>query len=74
MTHFEEIFCSDCNQKATMHADGSVACSCSFVNDPDTDAIPAGWKLCDGTSRTPDLRNLFIVGAGLTYAQGTSTM
>jgi hypothetical protein len=26
-------------------------------------SIPAGWKLCDGSSGTPDLRNRFIVGA-----------
>lgn len=26
-------------------------------------AIPAGWKLCDGTSGTPDLRSRFIRGA-----------
>lgn len=29
--------------------------------------IPAGWTLCDGTLGTPDLRNLFVVGAGDTY-------
>lgn len=27
-------------------------------------SIPAGWHLCDGTSGTPDLRDLFIVGGG----------
>ena len=27
-------------------------------------SIPAGWKLCDGTSSTPDLRDRFIVGSG----------
>lgn len=26
-------------------------------------AIPAGWRLCNGTNGTPDLRNRFIVGA-----------
>ena len=26
--------------------------------------IPSGWKLCDGTNSTPDLRDKFIVGAG----------
>jgi len=30
--------------------------------------IPTGWTLCDGTLSTPDLRNLFVVGAGDTYA------
>jgi microcystin-dependent protein len=27
-------------------------------------AIPVGWKLCDGTNGTPDLRGKFIIGAG----------
>jgi len=31
-------------------------------------SIPQGWKLCDGTNGTPDLRNRFIVGAGDEYA------
>lgn len=26
-------------------------------------SIPTGWKLCDGTLGTPDLRNKFIIGA-----------
>ncbi len=29
-----------------------------------TTNIPAGWKLCDGSNGTPDLRNKFIMGAG----------
>ena len=37
------IFCTDCYLTATMHADGTVACGCSCVADPDTDAIPAAW-------------------------------
>jgi hypothetical protein len=32
--------------------------------------IPSGWKLCDGTNGTPDLRDKFVVGAGSTYAVG----
>ncbi|MBX5464306.1 MAG: hypothetical protein IRZ26_01980 [Clostridia bacterium] len=35
-------------------------------------AIPAGWALCDGTNGTPDLRDRFIVGAGASYAVGTT--
>ena len=31
-------------------------------------SIPTGWLLCNGSSSTPDLRDRFIVGAGLTYA------
>ena len=32
-----------------------------------TDAVPAGWSLCDGTGNTPDLRDKFVVGAGNSY-------
>lgn len=32
--------------------------------------IPTGWNLCDGTNGTPDLRDLFILGAGSTYNPG----
>ena len=31
-------------------------------------AIPNGWKICDGTDNTPDLRDKFIMGAGGNYA------
>ena len=34
--------------------------------------IPEGWVLCDGTNGTPDLRNRFIVGAGIDYAVGNT--
>lgn len=30
--------------------------------------VPTGWALCDGNNGTPDLRNVFIVGAGDAYA------
>ena len=29
--------------------------------------IPGGWALCDGTNGTPNLENVFVVGAGDTY-------
>ena len=32
-----------------------------------TDAVPAGWALCDGANDAPDLRDRFVVGAGSTY-------
>jgi len=32
--------------------------------------IPTGWAMCDGTLGTPDLRDLFVVGAGHTYIVG----
>lgn len=33
--------------------------------------IPSGWKLCDGTNGTPDLRSRFVIGASSTYAKGS---
>jgi hypothetical protein len=30
-------------------------------------AVPAGWHVCDGSNGTPDLRDRFVVGAGLSY-------
>lgn len=33
----------------------------------DLDNIPHGWFLCDGSNGTPDLRDRFITGAGLSY-------
>jgi len=35
-------------------------------------AIPAGWRLCDGGGGTPDLRNRFVVGAGSSYGVGSA--
>ncbi len=34
--------------------------------------IPAGWILCNGENGTPDLRDKFIVGAGGSYAVGST--
>ncbi|MFV8753965.1 DUF6519 domain-containing protein [Nannocystaceae bacterium ST9] len=34
------------------------------------DAVPVGWTLCNGTNGAPDLRDRFVVGAGLGYAAG----
>lgn len=31
-------------------------------------SIPSGWSLCNGTGGTPETRDKFIMGAGLTYA------
>jgi hypothetical protein len=35
-------------------------------------SIPTGWYLCNGSNGTPDLRDRFIIGAGSTYAVGTT--
>jgi hypothetical protein len=34
--------------------------------------IPAGFQICDGTNGTLDLRDMFVIGAGSTYAVGAS--
>lgn len=36
------------------------------------DAIPSGWWLCNGENGTPDLRDRFIIGAGGSYAAGST--
>jgi hypothetical protein len=35
--------------------------------------VPSGWRVCDGSSGTPDARGLFICGAGSTYGLGGTT-
>lgn len=35
--------------------------------------VPTGWLLCDGSNGTPDLRNRFIVGAGVDSAGQAQT-
>jgi microcystin-dependent protein len=35
-------------------------------------SLPAGWILCDGNNSTPDLRDMFIVGAGESYGIGST--
>lgn len=37
-------------------------------------SIPSGWRLCDGTNSTPDLRGKFIIGAGDVGASFTATI
>ena len=35
-------------------------------------AIPGGWRLCNGTNGTPDLRDRFVIGAGGNYSVGSA--
>lgn len=35
-------------------------------------AIPTGWALCNGQNGTPDLRDRFVIGAGLAYTVGAT--
>jgi len=34
--------------------------------------IPTGWKICDGSGGTPDLRDRFVAGAGNSYSVGAT--
>lgn len=34
--------------------------------------IPTGWALCDGTQGTPNFRDYFVAGAGLSYSPNDS--
>lgn len=34
--------------------------------------IPANWFICDGTNGTPDLRDRFVVGAGVIFAANSA--
>lgn len=33
--------------------------------------IPTGWRVCDGTHGTPDLRDRFVMSAGATFTAGS---
>jgi len=46
---------------------GAIIMWSGAIND-----IPVGWALCDGSNGTPDLRDRFIVGAGLSYYVGNT--
>jgi len=35
-------------------------------------SVPIGWVICDGSSGSPDLRDRFIIGAGTSYAVGST--
>jgi len=41
-----QFFCNDCKEKLTMHADGTVACSCATFNDSDdaNEAVSHSWN------------------------------
>jgi len=34
--------------------------------------IPSGWALCNGSNGTPDLRDKFVLGAGISHTAGTT--
>jgi hypothetical protein len=45
-----------------------IPIGCIVMWSGDIGDIPAGWLLCTGAGGTPDLRDRFVVGAGLNYS------
>lgn len=41
-----------------------IPCGTIIMWNGTAEEIPAGWVVCDGTNRTPDLRGRFILGSG----------
>jgi microcystin-dependent protein len=61
------------NHEATHHTGTSDIPSGVIVIWSGTIAnIPSGWSLCDGSNGTPDLRDRFVVGAGVSYSPGNT--
>jgi hypothetical protein len=47
-----------------------VPSGCILIWSGATGSIPTGFVICDGTNGTPDLRDKFVIGAGLSYSVG----
>lgn len=41
----------------------AIPSGCIIIWSGSVTAVPSGWKLCDGTNATPDLRDKFVIGA-----------
>lgn len=52
--------------------DGILPSGCILIYKGAVDAIPNGFKLCNGENGTPDLRDKFVLGAGNKYAVGST--
>ena len=48
----------------------AVPAGCILIWSGATGSIPTGFVICDGTNGTPDLRDKFVIGAGLSYSVG----
>lgn len=60
----------------TFNAGGTVPVGAIVMWSGSLTAVPSGWALCNGQTvngkTTPDLRDRFVIGAGTTYALGTT--
>jgi hypothetical protein len=43
-----------------------------YVGAASLSSLPTNWAVCDGTRGTPDLRDRFLIGAGLSFTAGQS--
>lgn len=50
----------------------SVAIGCIIMWYGTPAELEEGWAICDGENGTPDLRDMFIIGAGGTYSVGAT--
>ena len=53
-------------------ANSATPSGCIAIWSGSITSIPSGWRLCDGTDGTPDLRDKFVVCAGTTYPRGST--
>ena len=64
-----QIFCKKCGTSKDLSItwSGHIVKGMIMMWSGAIDKIPSGWRLCDGTNGTPDLRDKFVAGAGSEY-------
>ncbi len=62
----------DLTVSGTVSGYGTVPVGTILLWSGAANAIPDGWKLCNGQNGTPDLRDRFVVGAGSSYNVGAT--
>jgi hypothetical protein len=51
------------NLNTTLANYSAIPIGCIVLWSGTISTIPSGWRLCDGTNNTPDLRDRFVIGA-----------
>lgn len=51
----------------------AIPIGCIIMWSGSISTIPSGWRLCDGTNNTPDLRDKFVIGARSDSTYSAST-
>ena len=65
-THATEIATLQSNYSSlqtTLANYSAIPIGCIILWSGTVSTIPSGWRLCDGTNGTPDLRDKFVIGA-----------